>query len=84
MGLMKSSTLPSRLAVALLLCVSFSLRAEEWSPGKDESKDSPINGRDGAVPARGEAGTGYPAPQQDTFIMVHPVTDRQDAPLKDG
>jgi predicted esterase len=82
MALMKSSSLAARLAAALLLFVSFSLRAEEWAPTKDQTKDSAINGRVMETFQHGvKPEWGYAAPQQDTFIVLHPMTDRQNAPL---
>ena len=69
-------------SIALLLLVSISLRAEEWTPVKDQTKDSTINGRAMETFQHGvKPEWGYAAPQQDTFIVVHPVTDRQNAPL---
>ena len=65
-------------SIALLLLVSISLRAEEWTPVKDPANDSTINGRAMETFQHGvKPEWGYAAPQQDTFIVVHPVTDRQ-------
>ena len=70
------------LSVALLLLVSISLHSEEWTPVKDTAKASAINGREMETFQHGvKPEWGYAAPQQDTFIVMHPVTDRQNAPL---
>lgn len=68
--------------IALLMLVSVALRAEEWTPNKDAAKDSAINGRAMETFQHGvKPEWGYAAPQQDTFIVVHPTTDRKNAPL---
>ena len=70
--------------LSLLLLVSLPLRAEdkEWTPKKDASKDAVINER---AMETFEAGVkpewGYAAPQQDTFILIHPKVARKNAPL---
>ena len=70
--------------LALLLLVSSRLHAQDtaWAPTKDASKDAVINGR---AMETFEAGVrpewGYAAPQQDTFVVLHPKADRQNAPL---
>src|SRR5439155_8959816 len=88
--LIGTSTIPAwktemkTIVLALLLIVSLPLRAEEtaWAPTKDASKDAVINGRAMEI---FEAGTkpewGYAAPQQDTFVVIHPKEDRKNAPL---
>jgi predicted esterase len=69
-------------SIAFLLFASISLPAEEWTPIKDQSKDAAINGRAMETFQHGvKPEWGYAAPQQDTFVVIHPVTDRQNAPL---
>ena len=72
----------------LILGTSLLYAAEPaWTPAKVASKDATINGR---ALETFEAGVkpewGYPAPQQDTFIVVHPTevhstAERKHAPL---
>ncbi len=70
--------------LSLLLLVSCPLRADDtaWVPAKDASKDAVINRR---AMETFEAGAkpewGYAAPQQDTFVVIHPKEDRKQAPL---
>jgi predicted esterase len=70
--------------IAFLLFASFPLLAEdgEWTPVKDAAKDAAIDGR---TVETFEAGVkpewGYAAPQQDTFIVIHPKVERKNAPL---
>ena len=70
--------------LVLLLLVASTLHAQEaaWVPTKNASKDTVINGR---AMETFEAGVkkewGYAAPQQDTFVVVHPKEDRKNAPL---
>ena len=70
--------------LVLLLIASSTLHAQEtaWAPTKDASKDAVINGR---AMETFEAGVkpewGYAAPQQDTFVVIHPTVDRKNAPL---
>ncbi len=70
--------------LSLLLLVASSLRADEasWPPKKDAGKDAVLNGR---AMETFEAGVkpewGYAAPQQDTFVVLHPKEARQKAPL---
>jgi predicted esterase len=67
---------------AVLLLLSISAYAEEWAPTKDPSKDSAINGRITETFQHGvKAEWGYATPQQDTFVVIHPATDRKNAPL---
>ena len=69
-------------AITLLLLVSLSLHAEDWTPTKDPAKDSTINGRALETFQHGvKPEWGYATPQQDTFIVVHPVAERKNAPL---
>ncbi len=69
-------------SIALLLFASISLRAEEWAPIKDQTKDTTVNGRAMETFQHGvKPEWGYAAPQQDTFIVVHPAADRANAPL---
>lgn len=70
--------------LALLLIVPFQLRGDEqeWTPTKVAAKDLEINGR---TLETFEAGVkpewGYAAPQQDTFVVMHPRMKRPHAPL---
>ena len=70
--------------LSLLLLVALPLCAEDtaWVPTKDVSKDAVIDGR---AMETFDAGVkpewGYAAPQQDTFVVIHPKEDRQQAPL---
>ena len=70
--------------LSLLLLVALPLCAEDtaWVPTKDASKDAVIDGR---AMETFDAGVkpewGYAAPQQDTFVVIHPKEDRQQAPL---
>ncbi len=76
MGCMK---IPS---IALLLLLSVSLRGEDWLPVKVESKEPAINGRAVETFEHGvKPEWGYATPQQDTFVVIHPTTDRKNAPL---
>jgi len=69
-------------SIALLLFASFSLRAEEWAPIPVQTKDSTINGRAMETFQHGvKPEWGYAAPQQDSFVVVHPTTERKNAPL---
>jgi predicted esterase len=69
---------------ALLMLTSLPLHADDaaWAPTKDAAKDAVINGR---AMETFEAGVksewGYAAPQQDTFVVIHPKEPRQNAPL---
>src|SRR6476620_6965167 len=70
--------------LALLLLVSSTLHAQDaaWSPMKDPSKDDVINGRAmETFEASVKPEWGYAAPQQDTFVIIHPKEDRKQAPL---
>jgi poly(3-hydroxybutyrate) depolymerase len=70
--------------LSLLLAVTSTLHAQDapWAPAKDAPKDAVINGR---ATETFEAGVkpewGYAAPQQDTFVVIHPKQDRKHAPL---
>jgi predicted esterase len=67
---------------ALFLLGSFPLHAGEWAPVKDKSKASNVNGRATETFHHGvNPDWGYAAPQEDTFVVMHPVTDRKNAPL---
>lgn len=70
------------LVLLFLLCLPLCAEDTAWTPMIVASKDATINGR--AIETF-EAGVkpewGYPAPQQDTFIVMHPKVDRQHAPL---
>ena len=76
--------------MALLLTAVIPLVAAEpgWNPVKDATRDGKpledltINGRPYEVFQHGvKPEWGYQAPQQDTFILVHPKQDRKNAPL---
>jgi hypothetical protein len=70
--------------IAALVIVSFALIAEdtEWLPTKDAAKDTTIADRPMEIYRHGvKAEWGYAAPQQDTFVVVHPKTERKNAPL---
>ena len=70
--------------LVLLLLVSSTLHAQDaaWTPTKDASKDAVINGRAMETFVAGvKPEWGYAAPQQDTFVVIHPKEDRQNAPL---
>ena len=71
-----------KFSVALLLLLAFSLRAAEWNPVKVTTKESTLNGR--AVETFEhdvKPEWGYAAPQKDSFVVIHPTTDRRNAPL---
>lgn len=73
-----------KVLFALFIFVAHPLRAADqpWTPAKDASKDTVINGRSTETFEAGvKADWGYAAPQQDTFIVVHPKTQRTKAPL---
>ena len=70
--------------LVLLLLVSPSLHAQDatWAPTKVASTDSTINGRERETfEAGAKPEWGYAAPQQDTFVVVHPNVERKNAPL---
>lgn len=70
--------------LALLLLVSSTLHTQDaaWAPMKDASKDDVINGRAmETFEASAKPEWGYAAPQQDTFVIIHPKEDRKQAPL---
>lgn len=70
---------PLAALVFLLPLWSF---AEEWTPIQDKTKDGTINGRVMETYHHGvKPEWGYAAPQEDTFVVVHPKTDRPQAPL---
>ncbi|MDA1016321.1 MAG: hypothetical protein O3A00_17920 [Planctomycetota bacterium] len=70
--------------LVLLFLVSSTLHAQDkaWVPTKVASKIAAINGRSMET---FEAGVkpewGYAAPQQDTFVVMHPKEDHGNAPL---
>ena len=70
--------------LTLLIIGASTLHAEDaaWTPTKDASKDAVLDGR---ATETFEAGVkpewGYAAPQQDTFVVIHPKVDRKNAPL---
>ncbi|MCY3017526.1 MAG: hypothetical protein NTW87_00645 [Planctomycetota bacterium] len=75
-----------KLFFALLMATVLPLCAEEtdWQPTKDQSKakDLVVTGRSLDVFQHGvKKEWGYKAPQQDTFIVIHPKTERKNAPL---
>ena len=68
----------------LLLLVPSMLCAQEtaWSPAKVASKDPVIIGRSLDIYEAGvKPEWGYAAPQNDTFVVMHPKADRKNAPL---
>lgn len=70
--------------VLLLTLVSLPLMSEDWTPQKDASKAQglAVSGRVLEAFTHGvKAEWGYAAPQQDTFIVVHPKVERPQAPL---
>lgn len=78
------------LAVIALAFLPALVRAGEWAPTKIELKDlPPAQAKDLDVAGRQmeifqhsvKEEWGYKAPQKDTFIVVHPKTARQNAPL---
>jgi predicted esterase len=69
-------------SITLFLLAALSLHAEEWVPTKDEAGEPTINGRAMETFHHGvKPEWGYAAPQQDTFIVVHPTAARKNAPL---
>jgi pimeloyl-ACP methyl ester carboxylesterase len=75
----------TRLLLALFVA-ALPLWAEDtdWQPTKDQSKakDLVVAGRAFDAYVHGvKKEWGYKAPQQDVFIVVHPRTDRKNAPL---
>ena len=76
----------SMMRAAALSVVALCLFADDgdWKPTLNEAKakDLVINGRACEVFEHGvKKEWGYQAPQQDTFIVIHPKTERRDAPL---
>ena len=71
--------------ITLLFVFSTLLRAEDWNPTNVDlvlPRDEPVNGRVQEVFKHGvKPEWGYAAPQQDTFIVIHPKVDRKNAPL---
>ena len=68
--------------IALVLIVAAGARAQmaEWPPVKEQ--DSVFNGRKLETYRHGvKPEWEYPAPQVDTFLVLHPVTPRSNAPL---
>jgi predicted esterase len=70
------------LVLSLLAAATLQAQDTAWAPTKDASKDAMLNGR---ATETFEAGVkpewGYAAPQQDTFVVMHPKEDRKHAPL---
>lgn len=73
---------PAWLLIFLLAGSALHAQESSWAPTKDTSKDAVLNGR---ATETFEAGVkpewGYAAPQQDTFVVMHPKEDRNNAPL---
>jgi len=70
--------------MTLLLVALLAVQDAEWTPTKasDRPKGLAEIGRTMDVYRHGvKPEWGYKAPQQDTFIVVHPKTDRKNAPL---
>jgi len=68
----------------LLLVFASTLHAQDsaWVPAKDASRDTVLNGRAmETFEAGSKAEWKYPAPQQDTFVVLHPTKDYTNAPL---
>jgi len=69
------------LAIAFLLAGAVAVPAAEWPPEKP-STSSTIDGRAMETFQHGiKPAWGYAAAQEDTFIVVHPRTVRENAPL---
>ncbi len=69
------------LTIALLLVGVTALPAAEWPP-MEPSKSSTINGRAMETFQHGvKPEWGYAAAQEDSFVVVHPNTVRENAPL---
>ena len=69
---------PSVIALCLLSAAAVSAQQEDWN----ETKNPTVNGRALEIVHHGvKPEWGYPAPQQDTYIVVHPKQDRKNAPL---
>ena len=70
------------LSITLLLFVSFNLSAFGWPPVGHPTKDNILNGRVMEVFRHGvNQEWEYQTPQEDDFVVVHPKTDRANAPL---
>jgi predicted esterase len=73
------------LSIALILALLPPPPQEaDWNPTRDASKAKGLAdvGRTADVYLHGTRKEwGYPAPQQDTFIVIHPKADRKNAPL---
>ena len=75
-----------RLILSLIMAAVLPLLAEEsnWKPTPDAARSETlaVSGRTTEVFTHGTRNEwGYENPQQDTFIVVHPKTDRKHAPL---
>jgi poly(3-hydroxybutyrate) depolymerase len=75
-----------KLIVSLLVAAAFPLLAAEnnWNPTRDatRAKELAVTGRTLEVFTHGtKKEWGYEKPQQDTFIVVHPKKERENAPL---
>ncbi len=67
--------------LTILLLGSIALHAAEWPP-EDPPKKKTFNGRTTETFRHGvKPEWGYAAPQEDTFVVVHPKTAREKAPL---
>ncbi|MFT5107824.1 MAG: poly(3-hydroxybutyrate) depolymerase [Verrucomicrobiales bacterium] len=70
------------LRITLFLLALFELSVFGWPPTEHPTDDSKVNGRAMEIFRHGvNPEWGYQAPQEDTFVVVHPKTDRVNAPL---
>ena len=66
------------LILALAACLPLPAAQEDWNP----TRDLTVKGRHYEIFQHGvKKEWGYKAPQQDIFIVVHPATERKNAPL---
>ena len=71
-----------KTSVALLLLLAFSLHAADWNPVLVPAKETTLNGRAMETFEHDvKPEWGYAAPQKDSFVVIHPTTDRRNAPL---
>jgi len=72
------------LSIAMILALVPPPQEADWNPTRDASKAKGLAdvGRTADVYQHGTRKEwGYPAPQQDTFIVIHPKVDRKNPPL---
>lgn len=71
-----------KTSVALLLLLTFSLHAADWNPVLVPAKETTLSGRAMETFEHDvKPEWGYAAPQKDSFVVIHPTTDRRNAPL---